>query len=192
MLKRPAVISLFTYWWLGLKRRVWPHIEARPVCFCSATTSSAPLRLSASGISTCTCLPALRQARVCSACICVGVHRMTASTSLSARLSARSVVTWAMPYFAATSLVLSRSRLISETTSTSSMFLMPSRCLMPKAPAPARATLMVLLMSGVLQDQVAHGRVRRGHMVEAAHGPGLGATGRIGHGAARNQPHHEL
>jgi hypothetical protein len=46
---------------------------------------------------------------------------MTASTSFSARLSARSVVTWPMPYLAATSLVLSRSRLISETTSTPSM-----------------------------------------------------------------------
>jgi malonyl CoA-acyl carrier protein transacylase len=33
------------------------------------------------------------QAMACSACICVGVHRITASTSGSARLSARSVAT---------------------------------------------------------------------------------------------------
>jgi hypothetical protein len=46
------------------------------------------------------------------ACICVGVHRMTASTSRIARLSASSVVTWAMPYLSATSQVLSRSRLM--------------------------------------------------------------------------------
>ena len=146
MLNLPAVICLCTYWWLGLKRRVWPHIATRPVCFCMATTSSAPLKLSASGISTCTCLPAFMQAMDCSACICVGVHSITASTSLSARLSARLVLAWAMPYLAAISLVFSRSRLISETTSTPSIFLMPSRCLMPKAPAPARATLMVLLI----------------------------------------------
>jgi hypothetical protein len=47
-----------------------------------------------------------------------------------------------MPYLSAISWVLSSSRLISEMTLTSAMFLMPSRCLMPKAPAPARATLM--------------------------------------------------
>ena len=58
-----------------------------------------------SGISTCTCLPASRQAIDCSACICVGVQRITASTSSRARLSASSVVTWPMPYLSATSWV---------------------------------------------------------------------------------------
>ena len=38
-------------------------------------------------------LAALRHAIDCAACIWVGVQRMTASSSLSARLSARSVVT---------------------------------------------------------------------------------------------------
>ena len=88
MLNSPAVILLCTHWWLGLKRRVWPTIATRPLAFCAAATASAPCRLSANGISTCTCLPAFRQAMLCSACICVGVHRMTASTSFSARLSA--------------------------------------------------------------------------------------------------------
>ena len=57
-----------------------------------------------------------------------------------AKLSAKSVVTWPMPYLSATSRVLSKSRLISDTTSTPSMFLIPSKCLMPNAPAPASAT----------------------------------------------------
>src|SRR3989338_8169257 len=161
MLNSPAVIFLCTYWWLGLKRRVWPHMATRPVCFCRATTFSPSASTSHSGISTCTCLPASRQAMVWLACICVGVHKMTASTSLMARLSARSVVTCLMPYLSATSWVLARSRLMRETTSTPSMFLMPSRCLMPKAPAPASATLMVMVcvLLRVLENQVAHGVV---------------------------------
>src|ERR1700731_1213918 len=97
----------------------------------------------------------------CAACICVGVHRMTASTSLIARLSARSVEACAMPYLAATSFVGSSRRPTRDTT------LMPSRCLMPKAPAPASATLIVLVTSVVLQNQMAHGGVAGGHMVEA-------------------------
>ena len=43
------------------------------------------------------------QATACAACICVGVHRMTASTSFKARLSSNCVVTWLMPYLVATS-----------------------------------------------------------------------------------------
>src|SRR5690606_37735518 len=88
----------------------------------------------------------------------------------------------------------SSSRPISEITRTPSMFLMPSRCLAPKAPAPASATLMVLLwlMSVFLQDQVAHRGVARGHMVEAVRHLGRGAASRVGHRAARDQPHHEF
>jgi hypothetical protein len=78
------------------------------------------------------------------ACICVGVHRITASSSWNGQAVGQVGGDVGMPYFAATSRVLSSSRLISEITSTSGMFLMPSRCLMPKAPAPARATLMVM------------------------------------------------
>ena len=171
MLNSPATIFLCTHWWLGLKRRVWPHIATSPVSFCRSTTACASRQESASGISTCTCLPAFRQAIDCAACICVGVHRITASTSFSARLSARSVETCAMPYLAATSLVGSSLRPTSDTTSTPSMFLMPSRCLMPNAPAPASATLIVLVTSVVLQNQMAHGRVAGGHMVEAVPRP---------------------
>src|SRR5215208_849639 len=72
MLISPPTIFLCTHWWLGLNRRVWPHMATRPVFFCMATTASASARLSASGISTCTCLPAFIHARACSACICVG------------------------------------------------------------------------------------------------------------------------
>ena len=31
MLNAPALIFWFTYWWLGLKRRVWPHIATLSV-----------------------------------------------------------------------------------------------------------------------------------------------------------------
>src|SRR3954454_15444558 len=97
-----------------------------------------------------------------------------------------------MPYFAATSLVGSSLRPTSETTSTPSMFLMPSRCLMPNAPAPASATLMVLAISVVLQDQMADRSVAGGHMIEALAHAWLVAAVDIAHRAARYQPHHEL
>src|SRR5215475_15428161 len=98
---------------------------------------------------------------------------MTASTSFSARLSASSVETCLMLYLSATSLVGSSLRPTSDTTSTPSMFLMPSRCLMPNAPAPASATLMVLTMSVVLQDEVADGSVARRHVIKAVADGGL-------------------
>src|SRR5689334_10264070 len=132
------------------------------------------------------------QASAWFACIWVGVQRMTASTSFNARLSASSVEAWAMPYLAATSLVGSSLRPTSDTTSTPSMFLIPSRCRMPNAPAPASATLIALAISIVLQDQMADGGVARGHMVEAMPHCRLLATPEVAHRAARNQPHHEL
>src|ERR1700694_5347984 len=128
----------------------------------------------------------------CDACIWVGVHKITASTSFSARLSARSVETCAMPYLAATSRVASSLRPTSDTTSTPSIFLMPSRCLMPKAPAPARATLIGLATSIVLQNQMAHGGVAGRHMIEALQDLWRLAAIHIAHGAAGDQPHHEL
>src|SRR4051812_11780996 len=128
----------------------------------------------------------------CAACICVGVQRITASTSGSFRLSARSVDICLTPYLSATSLVCSSLRPTSDTTSTPSMVLMPSRCLMPNAPAPASATLMGLAMSGILQDKMANGRVARGHMVEPMQHLRLGTAIDIAHRAARDQPHHEL
>src|SRR5688572_22629551 len=189
MLNSPAKMRLRTHWWLGLKRRVWPHIATLPACFCSVTTAWPSLSASHSGISTCTCLPALRHEIVCSACICVGVARITASRCLIFRLSSSSVVTCPMPYLSATSLVLSYSRPTTEITFTSSMFFIASRCLMPNAPAPASATWMVM---SVLQDQVPDGRVRRRHVVEAMRHLGRRAAGHVGHRATGDEPHHEL
>src|SRR5215475_292743 len=117
---------------------------------------------------------------------------MTASTSFSARLSARSVEAWAMPYLAATSLVGSSLRPTSDTTSTPSMFLVPSRCLVPNAPAPASATLMVLTMSVVLQDEVADSGIARRHVIKAVPDGRLPAAVDVAHRRARDQPHHEL
>src|SRR3977135_2681639 len=128
----------------------------------------------------------------CDACIWVGVHRITASTSFSARLSARSVETCAIPYLAATSLVASSLRPTSDTTSTPSIFLMPSRCLMPKAPTPASATLIVLVTSIVLQNQVAHRGVAGGHMIEAMPDGWRLAGIDIAPGAAGGPPHHQF
>src|ERR1700747_1908340 len=163
-----------------------------PVCLLRSTTACASRRESASGISTCTCLPAFMQAIACVACICVGVHRMTASTSDNARLLARSVATCGMPYLTATSLVASSWRPTSDITSTPSMFLMPSRCLMPNAPAPASASLIVSAILIVLQDQMTNGGVARRYMVEAMPHSRLLAAIAILHGSARDQPHHEF
>src|ERR1700752_548800 len=163
-----------------------------PVCLLRSTTACASRRESASGISTCTCLPAFMQAIPCVACLCLGGNRMTASTCDNARLLARSVATCGMPYLTATSLVASSWRPTSDITSTPSMFLMPSRCLMPNAPAPASATLIALAISVVLQDQMADGGVARGHVVEAVPHRRLLAAPQIAHRAARDQPHHEL
>src|SRR5881392_78243 len=176
----------------GLKRRVCPHIAIKPVCFCNSATACASRQESASGISTWTCLPASRHAIDCAACIWVGVQRITASSSLRARLSASSVVTCGMPYFAAISFVGSILWPTSETTSTSAMSLMPSRCLIPNAPAPASATLMVFATSIVLQDQMPHGGVAGRHMVEAMPETGLLAAIHIVHGATSYQPHHQF
>src|SRR5580658_2954976 len=71
---------------------------------------------------------------------------MTASSPGSLRVSASSVATWPTPYFAAACLVLSSSRPTSEIASTPSISLIASRCLRPKAPAPASATLIGLAM----------------------------------------------
>jgi hypothetical protein len=83
----------------GASRIVWSRTveglaRIRPA---ARTTASPSLSTSQSGISTCTCLPARKQATLCWACICVGVHRMTASTSGSAKLSCKFVVTWSTP-----------------------------------------------------------------------------------------------
>ena len=85
----------------GLNRRVWPHIATSPVVSAKSATACASARGIGERDSTCTCLPAFRQAIDCAACIWVGVHRMTASTSFRAKLSARSVAACAIPYLSA-------------------------------------------------------------------------------------------
>jgi hypothetical protein len=110
-----------------------------------------------------------------------------------ARLSARSVVTCGMPYLSATSRVLSRSRLIRLTTSTSGMRLMPSRCLMPKAPAPASATLMVMLPYAFSRIRWPTAVLDAGTWIEAVRDLGRGTlAGHVAHGATGDQPHHQL
>src|SRR6266496_1245135 len=142
ILSSPAAMRRCTHWWLGLKRRVWPTIATLPVSFCSRSTASASARLSASGISTWTCLPARRHCIACAAWICVGVQRITAS-----------------------------------------------RCLTPKAPAPARQILIVSIVDslGVLENDVADGCIRRRHVIEAVDL----ARGRVQR-ATHDEPHHEL
>src|SRR5687768_16210555 len=114
-------------------------MQVSPVSCCFLSTASASAHESDSGISTCTCLPASMQAIACSACICVGVHRITASTSSRSSSSLSSVPECGAPYLAATSAACSARREITEAISTPSMFLRPSRCFSPNAPAPASA-----------------------------------------------------
>src|SRR6185436_11842081 len=198
MLNSPFTIRWRTHWWLGLKRRVCPHIAILPVRRAASTTACTSFKTSHSGISTWTCLPACRQASACAACIGVGVHRMTASTSFIRRLSERSVATCATPYLRATSSVLARSRPTSETTFTPSITFIASRCLMPKAPAPARATLMVMVSCppiwlSVFENEMADRRVARRHVIEAVRDRRPRAAGcGVRHRAARDQPHDQL
>src|SRR5665213_3578318 len=97
-----------------------------------------------------------------------------------------------MPYLAATSLVGSSLRPTRDTTSTPSMFLMPSRCLMPKAPAPASATGIVSVTSVILQDQMAYGGVAGRDVIEAMPDGRRLAAIDVVHGAPGDQPHHQL
>src|SRR5579863_7543818 len=178
-------------------------MQVRPVSCCTRCTSCASAQLSATAISTWTCLPARIAAMDCRACNWVGVHKMTASTSSLASTSSRSVPACPMPYLRATSSACSRRRLITEVTVTPSMFARPSRCLMPKAPVPARAIFMssVSLITWLLdlltaclggrvdraQHQVPDGGVGTGDVVEAVQLLGLGAER-----AAHDQPHHQF
>src|SRR6185312_517063 len=106
---------------------------------------------------------------------------MAAATPGRASASASEVVTCAIPYFFATSRVGSSSRPTRESTSIPPMVLIASRCFWPKAPAPAR----MIFISRILQDDVAHGRVGGGHVVETVYGAHLGCER-----AAHDEPHH--
>src|SRR5690606_33717933 len=132
-----------------------------PVRRCVSTRRFESARLSAIGISTSTCLPASRQAIACAACICVGVERMTQSTSWRARLSSRSSVQWPIPRAAAAALVLSSSRPTMDVTSTPSILAIASRCFWPKAPAaPATQTLILLLQFHLIRMDPGEQRIR--------------------------------
>src|SRR6516162_9587647 len=185
----PARMRRRTHWCDGLNRRVWPAMQTLPVSCWTRLTSCASAQLSATGISTCTCLPARIAAIDCAACSWVGVHKMTASTSSRARTSSRSVVACPTPYFRATSSACSSRRLTTAVTVTPSMFARPSRCLMPKAPVPASATRMSGLLVGVggLQHDVPDRGVRTGDVVEAVELLYLGAQC-----SAHDQPHDQL
>src|SRR6266536_1612991 len=150
----PVAMRRWIHWCDGLNRRVCPTIHVRPVSPCTRSTSSASAQLSASGISTWTCLPARIAAMACCAWSGVGVHRMTASTSLRARR--------------------------------------PSRCLTPKAPAPASAIRMclVLFLAGLVggpQHDVPDRGVGSRDMVEAVELLDVAAQS-----AAHDQPHDQL
>src|SRR5271170_2240082 len=188
----PAAMRRWIHWCDGLNRRVCPTMQVRPVSWAARSTCSASDQLSASGISIWTCLPARIVAIACRACSWVGVHRMTASTSSRARTSSRSVVAWPMPYFCATSSACSIRRLTMAATVTPSMAARPSRCLMPKAPAPASAIRMGLVLPlewlvGGPQHDVPDRGVGARDMVEAVQLLDLGA-----HGAPHDQLHDQL
>src|SRR5215469_1417184 len=205
----PARMRRRTHWCDGLNRRVCPTMQTLPVSCCTRWTSCASGQLSATGISTCTCLPARIAAMAWPACSWVGVHKITASTSSRASTSARSVVAWPTPYLRATSSACSMRRLTMEVTVTPSMFCRPSRCLVPKAPVPASAIFIwsasLPLPVGKnqpaclartsrlgrgfdgLQHQVPDGGVGAWHVVEAVKLLGLRAEG-----AAHDQPHDQL
>src|SRR5579863_4564028 len=126
------------------------------------------------------------------ACRPVGVHKMTASTSTRARASSRLTVACGAPYFSATCSAWSSRRLTTDVTVTPSMSARASRCLMPKAPAPASAIRMrlILFLAGVL-DGPHHEMPDRGvgprDVVEAVQLLDLGP-----HGAAHDQLHDQL
>src|SRR6266536_64677 len=188
----PVAMRRWIHWCDGLNRRVCPTIHVRPVSPCTRSTSSASAQLSASGISTWTCLPARIAAMACCAWSGVGVHRMTASTSLRARTSSRSTEAWTAPYFCATSSACSSLRLTTDVTVTPSMAVRPSRCLTPKAPAPASALRMclVLFLAGLVggpQHDVPDRGVGSRDMVEAVELLDVAAQS-----AAHDQPHDQL
>src|ERR1039458_9051582 len=113
---------------------------------------------------------------------------MTASTSGDATTSSNSVLAVGAPYWSATSRAWSSRRLTTATISAPSMRARASRCLMPKAPAPARAMRMFSTTPEYLlrrfQDEVTDGRIRRRYVIEAVELFHL-----LAEGAAHDEPH---
>src|ERR1035438_10875109 len=117
---------------------------------------------------------------------------MTASTSSRASASSRSTEALTAPYFRATSWACSSLRLTTEVTVTPSMAVRASRCLMPKAPAPASAIRMWLVLRragrvGGPQHDVPDRGVGSRDVVEAVQLLDPGA-----HGATHDQLHDQL
>src|SRR5690348_2054323 len=162
-------------------------MQMRPVSFWARASASASARLSATGISICTCLPERRHWMPCCACICVGVARMAASTPGCARHSSSRVDQCGMRYFCATSRVESALPPASVTISMPGIFWMASMCLMPNAPWPAMQIFKKRLLSGGLEAQQARGGVRGGHVVEA-----IGLAYPVAERAAHREPHDHL
>src|SRR5580658_5244448 len=110
---------------------------------------------------------------------------MTASASSRASTSSKSAQAWPMPYLRATSSACSSLRLTTEVTVTPSIRASASRCLMPKAPAPASAIRMWLVLFrarrvGRLQHEVAERGVGCRDMVVPV---------QLGDGPAERAPH---
>src|SRR5262245_56498582 len=155
----------------------------RPVSFCTFASSSESFRLSATGISICTCLPARMHCSPCFACICVGVARIAASTPGCARHSSRLLDQCGMLNFFATSAVDSGLPPASVTTSMPSIFWIASRCLTPKAPCPA----IRIFISTRLEDDAANRSGRCRDVIEA-----VALLDTLPERAAHDEPHHEL
>src|SRR5690348_6783608 len=162
-----------------------------PVCCATCWISSLSASVSAIGISISTCLPARIVSIACLACTCVGLARIIASSPGCLRLSVRLVVQCGIFHFLATSSVPAGRPPAKVITSMPGIAWIASRCLMPKAPWPARPTFMAILsyptLMRVFENEMTHRRVRGGHGVEAVHLLHL-----IVERAARDQPHHQL
>src|SRR5215472_7306676 len=111
---------------------------------------------------------------------------MAASTPGCLRLSRRSVVQCGIFHFSATCFVVSARPPASDTTSMPGIFASASRCLMPKAPWPARQIFMGCLLA-VFEDDMAQRRVGNRNVMEA-----VDFLNPVVERAAHDEPHDEL
>jgi hypothetical protein len=139
MWNSPSSILWWTHWWLGLKRRVWPTMPTNPVSCCERQAGIGVAEVVRQRDLDLDVLARLRQASVCSACIGVGVARITASMSSIASAASSEPTARPTPCSRAKSSAVSSVELMIAATSTSSIRFSPLTCLAPKAPPPARA-----------------------------------------------------
>lgn len=121
-----------------MKRRVWPHMATVSVR-CWARTFSPSASTSHRGFPP-ACAARFQAGDGLAGVHLRGVQRITASTSLIARLSARFCGDVLDSVFIGHFLGFCQVGVLMRETTARPNILMPSRCLMPKAPAPARAT----------------------------------------------------